>query len=207
MTLKTQKNNNIDLFYSSDPKVFAKKYLNYLSQVLENINVREIEIFINSLLDARDRGASIFFAGNGGSASTASHFANDIGIGTNDYKKPFKAISLSDNTAVITALGNDFGYDEIFVRQLKVLGNKDDLIVCISASGNSINLIKAFEYAKSIGIKTIALTAFDGGKIKKIADEGIHVKTELREYGPAEDAHMILDHLVGSFLMRYIKNA
>ena len=207
MTSKIQSNNNIDLFNLSDPKIFAQQYIDYLSQILQNISIEEIETFIRSLLDARERGASIFFAGNGGSASTASHFANDIAIGTNEYNKPFKAISLSDNMAVITALGNDFGYDEIFVRQLKILGQKGDVIVCISASGNSANLIKAFNYAKLVGIKTIALTAFDGGKMKKIADEVVHIKTDLREYGPAEDAHLILDHLVGAYLMRYVKNA
>ena len=207
MTSKTQKDNNLDLFYSPDPEIFAKNYLDYLSQVLQNISTKEIAIFTASLLDARERGASIFFAGNGGSAATASHFANDLAIGTNDYQKPFRVISLTDNIAILTALGNDFGYDEIFVRQLRVLGKKSDLLVCISASGNSINLINAFKFAKSIGIKTIALTAFDGGEMKNIADEGIHVPTELREYGPAEDAHMVLDHLVSGYLMRYIKDA
>ena len=148
-----------------------------------------------------------FFAGNGGSAATASHFANDIAIGTNDYQKPFRVISLTDNVATLTALGNDFGYAEIFVRQLRVLGKKGDLLICISASGNSKNLINAFQYAKSVGIKTVALTAFDGGKIKSMADEGVHVPTKFKEYGPAEDAHMILDHLVSAYLMRYIKDA
>jgi D-sedoheptulose 7-phosphate isomerase len=205
MTFKIQKN-NLDSFYSSDPKVFAKKYFKYLSKVLQSISVTEIEVFIKSLLEARKTGASIFFAGNGGSAATASHFANDIAIGTNDYNIPFKAISLSDNNTILTALGNDFGYDEVFSRQIQVLGKKGDLIVCISASGNSPNLIKAFSSAKSIGIKTIAITAFDGGKMKKLADEGIHVPTEQKEYGPAEDAHMVLDHLVSGYLMRYIKN-
>ena len=199
--------NNIDLFYSSNPEVFAKNYLDYLCKVLQAISLKDIATFTESLLIAREKGSSIFFAGNGGSAATASHFANDISIGTNDYKKPFRAISLSDNIAVLTALGNDFGYEEIFVRQLKVLGKKGDILVCISASGNSQNLINAVDFAKQIGIKTIALTSFDGGKLKKIADEGVHVPAEMKEYGPAEDVHMVLDHLVSAFLMRYIKNA
>ena len=208
MTSKTQKSkNNIDRFYSPDSKVFATNYLKYLSNVLDKIDLDEIEIFTKTLLNARDKGATIFFAGNGGSAATASHFANDIAIGTNDYQKPFRVISLTDNVATLTALGNDFGYDEIFVRQLRVLGKKGDLLICISASGNSKNLINAFQYAKSVGIKTVALTAFDGGKIKSMADEGVHVPTEFKEYGPAEDAHMILDHLVSAYLMRYIKDA
>ena len=196
--------NNIDRIFKEDPVAFAGAYLEYLKSVLSNIDSSEIGRFIETLLDARTRGATVFFIGNGGSAATASHFANDLSIGVNDYDRPFKAISLTDNVPIVTAIGNDFGYDEIFVRQLQVLGKKGDVLVGISASGNSVNIIKAFDYALSIGIKTVAITAFDGGKIKKMANEGIHVPTGLKEYGPAEDAHMVLDHLVGAYLMRYV---
>ena len=196
--------NNIDRIFTKNPEVFAGAYLEYLVSVLKNINVREIGQFVQTILDARERSATIYFIGNGGSAATASHFANDIAIGTNSYEKPFRAVSLTDNQAIITAVGNDFGYEDIFVRQLQVLGRKDDVVVGISASGNSPNLIKAFEYAKSVGIKTVAITAFDGGKMKSMADEGVHVPTAPKEYGPAEDAHMVLDHLVGAYLMRLI---
>ena len=147
-----------------------------------------------------------FFIGNGGSAATASHFANDIAIGTNSYEKPFRAVSLTDSNAIITAVGNDFGFEEIFVRQLRVLGRAGDVVVAISASGNSPNLLRTFDYAKKIDIKTVAITAFDGGKMKQMADEGVHVPTAPKEYGPAEDAHMVLDHLVGAYLMRVIKH-
>jgi len=196
--------NNIDRIFTKNPEVFAGAYLEYLVSVLKNINVREIGQFVQTILDARARDATIYFIGNGGSAATASHFANDIAIGTNSYEKPFRAVSLTDNQAIITAVGNDFGYEDIFVRQLQVLGRKGDIVVGISASGNSPNLIKAFEYAKSVGIKTVAITAFDGGKMKSMADEGVHVPTAPKEYGPAEDAHMVLDHLVGAYLMRLI---
>ena len=196
--------NNLDRIYIPNPSAFAEAYLEYTSQIIKNIDPKEIGKFIETLLDARERGVSIFFIGNGGSAATATHFANDISIGTNSYHKPFRAISLTDNQAIITALGNDYGYEEIFVRQLKVLGQKGDVIVGISASGNSQNIIRAFEHAKFIGIKTVAITAFDGGKMKKIADEGVHVSTQEKEYGPAEDAHMVLDHLVGAYLMRIV---
>ena len=199
--------NNIDRIFTKNPEVFAGAYLEYLVSVLKNINVREIGQFVQTILDARERSATIYFIGNGGSAATASHFANDIAIGTNSYEKPFRAVSLTDNQAIITAVGNDFGYEDIFVRQLQVLGRKDDVVVGISASGNSPNLIKAFEYAKSVGIKTVAITAFDGGKMKSMADEGVHVPTAPKEYGPAEDAHMVLDHLVGAYLMRSINLA
>ena len=197
--------NNLDRIFTKDPVDFAGAYLDYLTSVLKTIDTREIGQFIETLLDARERGATIFFIGNGGSTATASHFANDIAIGTNSYEKPFRAISLTDSNAIITAVGNDFGFEEIFVRQLRVLGRAGDVVVAISASGNSPNLIRAFDYAKSIGIKTVAITAFDGGKIKQMADEGVHVPTAPKEYGPAEDAHMVLDHLVGAYLMRFIQ--
>ena len=199
--------NNLDRIFISDPVSFADAYLGYLTEVLKNIDRKAIGKFAETLLDARERGASVFFIGNGGSASTASHFANDIAVGTNSYVKPFRAISLTDNQAIITAIGNDFGFDEIYSRQLQLLGKPGDIIVAISASGNSKNLIKAFEYAKENGIKTVAITAFRGGVMKEMADEGIHVPTGPKEYGPAEDAHMILDHLIGNYLLRFIQNA
>lgn len=199
--------NNIDKFYNEDPSAFAEAYLEYVGQVLKNIRSSEVGQFIRTLLDARERGATIFFIGNGGSAATASHFANDLAIGTGSYEKPFRALSLSDNVAIITAVGNDFGYADIFVRQLRVLGKPGDVLVAISASGNSPNLLAAFDYAREAGIKTIALTAFDGGKMKQVATEGIHVPTGPKEYGPAEDAHMVLDHLVGAYLMRAVRQA
>ena len=156
-------------------------------------------------MDARERGATIFFIGNGGSAATSSHFANDLGYGTDSYDKPFRVVSLADNNAAMTALANDFGYEEMFVRQLRVLGKPGDVVVGISASGNSPNLLKAFEFARAAGIRTVSITAFDGGRLRQMADQGVHVPTGSKEYGPAEDAHMILDHLVGAYFMRLLK--
>lgn len=197
--------NNVDRFFTPDAKVFAGSYFKHLSDVLGAIDKEEIAQLISTLLDARERGATVFFIGNGGSASTASHFANDLTIGTNSYKKPFRIVSLVDNQAVITAVGNDFGYDEIFTKQLRVLARPGDVVVAVSASGNSPNLVSAFEYAQSNGIKTVGLTAFDGGQLRQMADECVHVPTEAKEYGPAEDAHLILNHLIGNYLMRLVK--
>jgi len=199
--------NRIDQFFTEDIEQFSRSYFDYLKDIFDKIDLTEINKFVKVILDARELGATIFFIGNGGSAATASHFVNDFSFGTNEYKKPFKIMSLNDNVPVLTALGNDFGYDEVFERQLKVYAKKGDVLVGISASGNSPNLIRAFEYALSSGIKTVAITAFDGGKIKKIANCGVHVPTEMKEYGVAEDIHMILDHLVGNYLMRFIKSS
>jgi len=197
--------NKIDGFFTESIEQFSKSYFSYLKEIFDKVDLLEIRSFIEILLAARESGATIFFVGNGGSASTASHFANDLAFGTNEYEKPFKAMSIVDNISVLTALGNDYGYDDIFIRQLKVYARKGDVLVGISASGNSQNLINAFEYASTSGIKTVALTAFDGGRMRKIAEYGIHIPTEKKEYGPAEDLHMILDHLVGSYLMRLVK--
>ena len=158
-------------------------------------------------LKARERNSTIFFIGNGGSAATASHFANDIAIGTRTEGKHFRVISLCDNQAVITAIANDDGYEKVFSQQLKVLLKEQDLVISISASGNSPNLIHAINTAKNMNATTIGISAFDGGKMKEIVDFSLHVPTEKGEYGPAEDAHMVLDHLVGNYLIRYVKDA
>ena len=199
--------NRLDEIYAEDDAIknFSKSYLKYICSVLEKISLDEIEGFVKSLLAARDRGSAIYFIGNGGSAATASHFANDIAIGTRLFEKPFRVMSLCDNQAVITAIANDDGYDQVFSRQLGVLLQKDDVVVAISASGNSENLLRAIETARQKGAISVGLTAFDGGQLRGIVDVSVHVPTNKGEYGPAEDGHMVLDHLVGSYLIRFVK--
>ncbi len=200
--------NNIDQIYSESLSIkdYSKSYIDYLSSVLSNISLTDIEKFVEVLLEARERESSIFFIGNGGSAATASHFANDIAIGTRTYEKPFRAISLCDNQAVITAIANDDGYEKIFSQQLQVLLKKQDVVVAISASGNSPNLLDAIDTAKKINAITVGISGFDGGKMKEMVDVSLHVPTEKGEYGPAEDAHMVLDHLISNYLMRLVRS-
>lgn len=192
--------NNVDKMFTPDPVAFAGAYVKYVAAVLDGIDTAEIGRFIATLLDARERGATIFFIGNGGSAATASHFANDLAIGTRSSGRPFRVMSLADNVPVLTAVANDFGYAEIFLRQLQVMLLPGDVVVAISASGNSPNLLNAIEYANGVGAITIGLTGFDGGRLREIAHLAVHVPTPAGEYGPVEDAHMVLDHLVGNFL-------
>jgi len=189
------------------PADFARGYLACLTAVLAKIDTTNVATFVETLLAARERGARIFFLGNGGSASTAGHFANDLAIGSRTWDKPFRAISLADNISVITALANDYGYEEIFVKQLHVQMQPGDVVVAISASGNSPNLLKAFEYANAHRATTIGLTGFDGGTLKRLVTVSVHVPTEPGDYGPAEDAHLILDHLVCSYLTHRCKVA
>lgn len=199
--------NTLDTMYTNSerPRDYAKNYLKYLSTVLESMDTVAIESFINTLIDCRKNNRHIFFIGNGGSAATASHFSNDIGIGTRTKKAPFKTLSLTDNVAILTALGNDEGYNKIFTKQLELYLNPKDVVVAISASGNSPNLIDAIEYAKSKGATIVGLSGFDGGKLKQLSDISLHVQTPKGEYGPVEDAHMVIDHLVGTFLYRYVQ--
>ena len=196
--------NNVDQFFSENAEVFSENYFNYLTSIFLKINKYKISNLIKTILATRVNGGTIFFIGNGGSASTASHFSNDISYGTKTKDKPIKSISLCDNTSITTALANDYGYDDIFIKQLQILAKPNDVLIAISASGNSENLIKAVNYANQQKIITCGLTAFDGGKLRKICKQGIHVPTEPKEYGPAEDVHMIIDHLVHAYLLRMI---
>ncbi len=192
--------------YDDDIAVFAKTYFSYLNEVLKAIDVDELRHVSDLLIEARNNRRMVFIIGNGGSASTASHMANDFAIGLKLKEKPLRAMSLCDNNSIITAVANDFGYEEIFTRQLAALAQKGDLLIAISASGNSPNLVHAIDWAKSNGVVSIALSSFvDGGKIRAMADYGIHVPTGMKEYGPAEDAHMILDHLFVSYLSQRLK--
>ncbi len=197
--------NMIERIYGEDssPAGFARRYFEYLAEIMSKMDTGQIEALIKTMIQARERGARIFFVGNGGSAATASHFANDIAIGTRSWDKPFKALSLCDNVAVLSAVGNDDGYDQIFVQQLTVLMEEGDVLVAISASGNSPNVVKAVEYANVNGGITIGLTGFDGGELKRAASLNVHVPSSKGEYGPVEDLHMVLDHLVGAYLKHY----
>ena len=200
--------NELDKIFSQSENVgaFATGYLSYLNQVLAGFSIEGISAFVKILEEARERDAQIFFMGNGGSATTASHFANDLAIGTRSWSKPFRAMSLTDNQAIVTAISNDDGYENIFVMQLQALMKKGDAVVAISASGNSKNLVNALEYANSNGVTTVGVTSFDGGQLRQIAKLGVHVPANKGEYGPAEDAHMILNHLIGAYLTRLVAN-
>ena len=185
---------------SPDPVAYARGYLRRLVAVLEAIDPEEIARAAEAMWRAREEGRRIFFLGNGGSAATASHFANDVGLGTRSDGAPFKALSLTDNNAVLTCVANDLGYEHVFTEQLRVHLEPGDVVVAISASGNSPNVVRAVELARERGNVTIALTGFDGGELRRRAHLAIHVPTERGEYGPVEDAHMVLDHLISTFL-------
>jgi D-sedoheptulose 7-phosphate isomerase len=189
----------------SDVATHCGDYTRRLSALLLDLDHAAIEEVVRLFLEARERGSRIFFIGNGGSASTATHFAIDIGMGTRGGERPFRAISLTDNNAILTGIANDFGYDEVFARQLAVTMMPGDLVVAISASGNSPNVIKAVEFAKSRGNHTIGVIGFDGGKLKKLSATSVHVATPAGEYGLVEDVHLVINHVITSHLQKVVK--
>lgn len=180
---------------------FSKKYLRRLLQLLEDLDNGELQAVVQAFWDARANGKTIFFIGNGGSAATASHFSQDLAEVGRKAKAPlFRTLSLTDNTAYITAMGNDYGFETVFSRQVEQMFHEGDVLVSISASGNSKNVIRAVEAAKERKGVNIGIVGFDGGELKRICDQCIHVKSIKGEYGPVEDVHMILDHLVTTYL-------
>jgi len=197
--------NNLDRLFKESMSFenFAEGYYNYLHKLLHTIDIKEIVAFAEEMERTRRENKTVFFVGNGGSAATASHMANDFGMDI--LKKtggdlPFRAMALTDNAAVMLAIANDDGYESLFVNQLCVHYRVGDSLVAISVSGNSPNVVAAAEWVKARGGKVISLVGFDGGKLKDISDVMIHAKSEKGEYGPVEDVHMIMDHLIANWL-------
>ena len=163
--------------------------------------VNAINRVVQLLCAARDRGAMIYVAGNGGSAATASHWVNDLGKATKcSGQAPMRVMSLTDNVSWLTALANDEGYERIFSGQLENFAQAGDVMIVISASGNSQNLLEAVELARSRGVLTVALLGFDGGVLKHKVDDYLWLPTEKGAYGLVESAHSIICHVLTTCL-------
>ncbi len=193
---------------SSSPYLFAKNYFKYLNDVLNSINEDGINALAEFLEKSRIRRGTIFVIGNGGSATTATTMSNDLGfdiLKKTSTKKPFRMHSLTDSNAVISAIGNDIGYENIFYSQLQTQFKQGDCLIVISASGNSPNLVKAAKWVKNKKGRVFGLLGFDGGKLKKICDDSIHVLTNKNEYGIVEDSHLILNHIMAHWFQNKLK--
>ena len=198
-----------DLFEASAGlEDYSRRYAQYIVGLLDNLDCVAIDRVGRLFEQARRAGRTIFLIGNGGSAATASHVANDLGLGPRVYGgDAYRAVSLTDNVAFMTAAGNDLGYESVFVEQLRTLLSPGDVVVAISASGNSPNVIRAIEYAKTRNAVTVSLTGFDGGVLREIVDESIHIPTARGDYGPVEDLHLLLGHLITTYLARMTAEA
>jgi len=174
-------------------------YFSRLKATLDRISRDELSAFMGALVDALERGADVFIMGNGGSAATASHFAADFNKGLSWRKaRRFRFLCLNDNVPTLTAYANDVGYEEVFVEQLRNRLSPGDLVIAISGSGNSRNVLKAIEWANANGGVTFGITGYDGGELKRIASRGVHVPIDDMQI--TEDLHMVLDHLAYAIL-------
>ena len=177
-----------------------RNYLEDLRAALDVLELEQVQAARQLIGTARDQGRQVFLCGNGGSAATASHMANDLGKGASyDRDSRFRVIALTDNVSWMTALANDINYEAIFAEQLRNLGQAGDVLVAISGSGNSQNVLNAVEVARGKGMKTIGWTGFDGGKLAGLADLAIVAGSN--HMGRVEDIHTILMHLVCYYFM------
>ncbi|MGV8141877.1 MAG: D-sedoheptulose-7-phosphate isomerase [Candidatus Woesearchaeota archaeon] len=185
---------------SKNASEYSEKYCEYLSHLLTSMNHTKVAEIVDIFIEAEKNDRTIYFLGNGGSAATSTHFACDLGKGTKTMVNRFKTQGLADNFATFTAYANDDGYEHVFSKQLENVLKKGDVVVVITASGNSQNLINAVQYAKTCRAKTVGLLGFDGGKIKDMCDTSLIIYTPKGEYGPVEDIHMVLDHIITTYI-------
>ena len=188
-------------------KLDVRPFLERVSRELEQIDPAEVRALADAIHERYQAGRTVFLCGNGGSGSNASHFCEDLGKGTlrredfdNDARRRLRVLSLTDNTPYILAWGNDEGFDRVFVEQLKNLAGPGDLLIAISGSGNSPNVLRAVEWANQHGLTTFGCTGFSGGKLRVLAQHGLHVP--LDDMGIVESIHLTAFHWVADDLHR-----
>ena len=174
-----------------------KKYIEIEREVLSKLDVEQINKALNLLDETRLKRGRIYICGNGGSAATASHYQNDFNKGVSEHiEVPFRFACLNDNIATVMAIANDIGYEEVFRFQLRGNLEPNDILIAISGSGNSQNVINAVEYTKAHGNKVIGITGYSGGKLKELSNISLHVPVNSMQI--TEDIHMVFDHLMMS---------
>jgi D-sedoheptulose 7-phosphate isomerase len=190
-------------------KLDVRPFLDRVAREMMRVDPAEIKALADAMYACYERGRFIFVIGNGGSGSNASHFCEDIGKGTlrredfdNDQKKRVRILSLTDNTPYILAWGNDEGFERVFVEQLKNLASPGDLLIAISGSGNSPNILRAVEWANAHDLKTFGCTGFSGGKLRTLAHHNFHVP--LDDMGIVESIHLTAFHWIVDDLHRRI---
>ena len=191
--MNNNRNANVTAYFSD--------YRKRLNNLLDKVNTEDLYRVIDLLVNTFRNGNTLYICGNGGSAATASHMHADFSFFIRYFTsyRP-KVRALTDNIAMITAVGNDTSYDDIFIEQLKGHFNEGDVIICISASGNSSNVIKAAKYANEHGGTSVAFVGFTGGLLLKEASIALYTPNPKGDYGPIEDLHMIYDHLIVNYL-------
>lgn len=179
------------------------EYRKNLLNLIDSIDLDILEKIVVRFIQAHKEGKTVYVCGNGGSAATSSHWQVDFGFFVRYFtKKRMKFRSLTDQVPMITAIGNDHSYEDIFVDQMIDNFESGDVLVAISASGNSMNVVKAAEYANKMGGTSIGLVGFKGGKLKEVSQICLFTPNPEKQYGPIEDLHMIIDHILVSYLAK-----
>jgi len=185
------------------PRRIAEEYMAEFYDLMERMDLDQVGRAVERLREARDRGATIFIAGNGGSAATASHLVNDLGKATKrSGRPPLRVLGLSDNVSWMTALANDEGYERVFTGQLENFARSGDVLILISASGNSPNLVHAAAFARDRGVCTVGILGFDGGKLRRMVDEAVWLESEIGSYGPVESGHTVICDIITTCLIQ-----
>lgn len=180
-------------------EAFSRWYREEIVSQWQSLDLKSVSRVAEAIVEAQQKGRQVFVVGNGGSAATASHMATDLCKTAAAPGKPLlKCVSLADNVSFITAIGNDLSFDKIFVRQLENLLRPKDVVILISGSGNSANLLEAARYAIKRGALTVGLLGFDGGKLKSLVEIPLLVPCD--QYGVIEDIHMGIGHILAFFL-------
>lgn len=183
------------------PSAFLRDYLNELNIIFSRINASEFESLVEELRSAYERQAHIFICGNGGSAATASHFVCDLNKGVSFRRdKRFKVICLNDNMPTVLAYANDVSYDDVFVEQLKNFICENNLVIGLSGSGNSVNVLKAIEYANKCGARSFGICGYGGGKLKETAHKSLVIDS--RDMQKVEDIHLVIFHCIAQYFSR-----
>lgn len=197
---KDPRSNN-ELPSANSPAAYVSAYSRALQEALSKVSLEQLDEAYAAIAGALKNGARVYLAGNGGSAAIADHFCCDLMKGTHvPGKEGLKVYSMTSSTPLLTAIANDFGYDRSIAMQIEMLGEKDDVVILVSSSGNSPNIVKAIESARKKGLKIIGLSGFSGGKLAAMSDFPVYVP--IHNYGMAEDAHQAILHAFSQFLAR-----
>jgi D-sedoheptulose 7-phosphate isomerase len=181
-----------------------QKYLSQLAEALSEVPVEKVERVMEIIYEAYTQNRQVFILGNGGSAATASHFCCDLGKGSIvDGKPRLRVMSLNDNTALLTAYANDIGYESVFVEQMKNLLQEGDIVICITASGNSPNVLRAIDFANEKSAISIGFLGFGGGRAREMVTE--HITLKSHNYGQVEDIHMVLAHSISQCFREWVE--
>ena len=184
---------------AEDAETFARSYVQAVTTALNGLDLAAVSRVIEALWWAYQADRQIFIFGNGGSASTSSHLATDLAKGTLGYRgdapaRPVRAVSLTDNNSLISAWANDVGFEHVFLGQLKTHLRRGDVVVALSASGNSPNILAAIHFARDAGARTVGLAGFGGGALSGLVDVGVVVDSH--DYGVVEDVHLQIGHII-----------